>query len=183
MESELEIMQKKLFDAAVENKVHTLRELLQKDPLILDKPSLNCQDKNLLHIAAMLGHVEFVKEVLRFSPDMCFAGDRFGRIPLHLAVIKGKFPVFQELIHARPITAREKTEGGGNVLHLCVKYNQLEALKFLRETIKDDDFWDRRDDEGMTMLHLAICDKQNEVRLTTGLFLDHNFWPMALAMT
>ncbi|KAL3497438.1 hypothetical protein ACH5RR_040170 [Cinchona calisaya] len=155
-------MEKILSDAAVEGDVSTLGQLLQEDPLLLDKISLNCQDKNPLHIAAMFGHVDFVKVILRVNSDMCLAPDRFGRNPLHLAAIKGRLLVLQELIHARPLAAREKIQGGGNVLHLCVKYNQLEALKFLIKNIRDEEFANAKDDDGMTILHLAICDKQNE---------------------
>ncbi|CAI9093759.1 OLC1v1029320C1 [Oldenlandia corymbosa var. corymbosa] len=151
-----------LKEAAIKNDVEALARLLQKDKLILDRLTLNSHDMNPLHIAAMFGHVEFVQRVLLASPDLCLAGDRFRRIPLHLAIIKGKLDVVRELVHARPISAREKIDGGGNALHLCVKYNQLAALKLLIETIKDDDFVNRKDDDGMTILHLAICDKQTE---------------------
>ncbi|CAI9093761.1 OLC1v1029322C1 [Oldenlandia corymbosa var. corymbosa] len=110
----------------------------------------------------MFGNVEFVRAVISISPDLCLAGDRFGRIPLHLAIIKGKSPVVQELVRAKPLAAREKIDGGGNSLHLCIKYNQLNTLKFLLEGVQDDDFINRKDDDGMTILHLAVCDNQIE---------------------
>lgn len=155
-------MEKRLYDAAADGDVSTFAHLLQGDPLLLDKLSLNCQDKNPLHIAAMLGHVAFVTAVLRVNSDMCLVPDRFGRNPLHIAAIKGRLAVLQELIHARPLAAREKTDGGGNILHLCVKYNQLQALQFLVQTIRDPEFLNAKNDDGMTVLHLAVCDKQNE---------------------
>ncbi|KAL3497439.1 hypothetical protein ACH5RR_040171 [Cinchona calisaya] len=164
-------MERKLYDAAVVGDVTSLLELIKKDPLLLDKTSLNCQDKNPLHVAAIFGHVEFVKVILRDNSDMCLALDKFGRNPLHLAAIKGRLAVLQVLIHARPLAAREKTEGGGTVLHLCVKYNQLEALKYLVETIKDHEFANMKNGDGMTLLHLAICDKQYE---TIGYLLQEN---------
>ncbi|CAI9093758.1 OLC1v1029319C1 [Oldenlandia corymbosa var. corymbosa] len=151
-----------VYDAAVENNVTMLRQLLEEDSLILDKATLHSQDKSPLHIAAMLGNVEFVNEVIRASPDLCLAGDRHGRLPLHLAAIKGRFSVLQELVHALPLSAQERIHGGGNVLHLCIKYNQFEALKFLVQTIQDDDFSNQKDDAGMTILHLAVSNKQTK---------------------
>ncbi|XP_027079931.1 uncharacterized protein [Coffea arabica] len=151
-----------LCDAAVKGDAATLQRLIGEDQLLLDKVSLNCQDKNPLHIAAMLGHVAFVQAILGVNSDMCLVPDRFGRNPLHIAAIKGRLAVLQELIHARPLAAREKTEGGGNILHLCVKYNQLGALQFLVQTIRDHEFLNAKNDDGMSILHLAVCDKQNE---------------------
>ena len=158
-------MEKRLYDVAADGDVSTFVHLLQEDPLLLDKVSLNCQDKNPLHIAAMLGHVAFVQAILGVNSDMCLVPDRFGRNPLHIAAIKGRLAVLQELIHARPLAAREKTEGGGNILHLCVKYNQLGALQILVQTIRDHEFLNAKNDDGMSILHLAVCDKQNEVPL------------------
>ncbi|KAL3497441.1 hypothetical protein ACH5RR_040173 [Cinchona calisaya] len=155
-------MEQKLYDAAVVGDVTSLLELIERDPLLVDKTSLYCQDKNPLHAAVIFGHVEFVKAILRDNSDMCLVLDKFGRNPLHLAAIKGRLAVLYELIHARPLAAREKTEGGGTVLHLCVKYNQLEALKYLVETIKDHEFANAKNGDGMTVLHLAICDEQYE---------------------
>ena len=152
-----------LRDAAFKGDAATLKRLIREDPLLLDKVSLNCQDMNPLHTAASFGHVEFVQEILEVNDEMCLARDPRGRNPLHLAAIKGRVPVLQQLIRAKPLAAREKVAGGGTVLHLCVQYNQLEALKFLLQTIKDDEFVNLKDGDGMTVLHLAICDGQNKV--------------------
>ena len=51
------------------------------------------------------------------------------------------------------------------VLHLCVKYNQIEALKLLVESLSDEgDFLNSKDhDGGNTILHLAVMLKQTKV--------------------
>lgn len=41
-----------------------------------------------------------------------------------------------------------------------MKHNQLEALKFLLENMGDSKFLNAKDDYGMTILHLAVADKQ-----------------------
>lgn len=45
--------------------VNALKKLLQEDPLILDGIIVNCLSETPLHIAVMLGKLDFVKEILR----------------------------------------------------------------------------------------------------------------------
>lgn len=151
-------MDRRLCDAALEGDVTTLYQLIHEDPLVLDKAALKCVDKNPLHIAAILGHVDFVKEILQFDSAyfMCLARDRDGRNPLHLAAMYGKMAVLLVLIRAEFQAALEKTDGGGTVLHLCIKYNQLEALKILVDKLKDPEFVNAKNEDGMTILHLAV---------------------------
>ncbi|KAL3500829.1 hypothetical protein ACH5RR_039922 [Cinchona calisaya] len=216
-------MVKRLYDAALEGDVTTFNQLLEKDSLLLDKSILNCEDKNPLHLATIMGNVDFIKAIfLHLNNDnsndsstrdyMCLAGDRDGRNPLHLAAIFGKLEVLQVLIrigdqlafqmclacdrdgrnalhlaamhgklevlqvlidneavhHMRLAcdrdgrntlhfpAVRQKTDGGGTILHLCVKYNQLEALKLIIDRIKDRAFVNAKNEDGRTILHLAI---------------------------
>ncbi|XP_027083954.1 uncharacterized protein [Coffea arabica] len=151
-------MDRRLCDAALEGDVTSLCQLIHEDPLVLDKAALKCLDKNPLHIAAILGHVDFAKEILQFDSAffMCLARDRDGRNPLHLAAMYGKVAVLLVLIRAEFQAALEKTDGGGTVLHLCIKYNQLEALKILVDKLKDPEFVNAKNEDGMTILHLAV---------------------------
>ncbi|KAK4372980.1 hypothetical protein RND71_008364 [Anisodus tanguticus] len=192
---EMEI-EKKLYEAAAEGDVRTLHELLQQDDLILDRLTLTCFNETPLHIAAMRGHVEFVKliltrnpllaaeldfrkssalhvasikgyleivkELLVVNPEMCLARDREGRNPLHLAAIKGRVEVMKELVQASHVAALQTTNHNESTLHLCVKNNQLEALKLLMEVISDYQLLNARDENGYTILHLAVADKQIE---------------------
>ncbi|KAL3500826.1 hypothetical protein ACH5RR_039919 [Cinchona calisaya] len=50
---------------------------------------------------------------------------------------------------------QQKTDGGGTILHLCVKYNQLKALEMLINAIEDPEFVNAKNEDGMTILHLA----------------------------
>ncbi|KAH7574426.1 hypothetical protein JRO89_XS03G0294600 [Xanthoceras sorbifolium] len=196
-------MENLLCEAALEGSVPTLLELLQRDRLILDKIDTNSFSESPLHVAALLGHVDFVKVILsrkpelarevdsirRFSPlhvaslkgtstnhvemvkvlirvdpDMCLARDVEGRNPLHLAAMKGRIEALVELIRARPLAAYAVTIWGESILHLCVKHNQLEALKLVVGIMDDPNSLGAKDEYGMTILHLAVADKQIESR-------------------
>ncbi|OAY39828.1 hypothetical protein MANES_10G125500v8 [Manihot esculenta] len=61
-------------------------------------------------------------------------------------------------------------DNGETILHLCVKYNRLEALKLLVETVRDDEFVSAADDNGNTILHLAAILKH--VQITKYLLLE-----------
>ncbi len=79
--------------------------------------------------------------------------------------MRGRVEVVRALISACPDSTRVVLYGGETVLHLCVKYNQLEALKLLVESMSDDgDFLNFKNSEGgNTILHLAVMLKQIEV--------------------
>ncbi|XP_022714540.1 uncharacterized protein LOC111274173 [Durio zibethinus] len=87
--------------------------------------------------------------------------DEEGRIPLHLAVMRGQVEVIHELINAQPESVLEKLNGT-TVLHLAVKYNQLKALKQLVTQLKENEVFDFTDHLGNTILHSATMLKQSE---------------------
>ncbi|PWA74861.1 ankyrin repeat-containing domain, PGG domain protein [Artemisia annua] len=153
----MDTMQKLLYEASLEGNTIVLLTLLQDDPLILDRITLNRHGDMPLHIASMLGHVDFVNEILSRA-------------------IKGHCEVVKELVQAQPHAARVMVQQD-TILHLCVKHNQLEVLKFLIEVIIDYEFINSKDAHGNTILHLAVADKQVEtVRflLLTNMMIEVN---------
>ncbi|KAJ4708988.1 Ankyrin repeat family protein, partial [Melia azedarach] len=203
-------MERRIYEAAVEGSVNCLVNLLQEDPLILDRFMAGCYAETPLHIASMLGHADFVQEILSrkpelageldsrkssplhlatakgyldivkklvsVNPEMCFVCDRDGKNPLYIAVIKDHVHVLRELVQGRPQAARILLDRGETILHVCMNYSQLEALKFLVETVSDQDFVNSKDEDGNTILHLAVIDKQVEATkfLTTSSTIDVN---------
>ncbi|KAJ0089691.1 hypothetical protein Patl1_14549 [Pistacia atlantica] len=94
---------------------------------------------------------------------MCLARGRDGKNPVHIAVIKGCVSVLKELVKLRPNAARTLMERGETILHACVRFDLLEAMKFLMEQMSDHEFVNSKDDDGNTILYLAVADKQAEV--------------------
>ncbi|XP_065869454.1 ankyrin repeat-containing protein BDA1-like [Euphorbia lathyris] len=136
--------------------------------LLHHKPDLSQDLDSLhrlpLHWASEKGYLNIVKELLKKSPDRaCLWRDQDGRIPLHLAAMKGSIDVVKELIRARPESIREKVENGGTILHLCVRYNRLDALKLLVDSTQGHRLVNEKDDHGNNILHLAAIFKQVEV--------------------
>uniref|UniRef100_A0A803KPT2 PGG domain-containing protein n=2 Tax=Chenopodium quinoa TaxID=63459 RepID=A0A803KPT2_CHEQI len=93
---------------------------------------------------------------------MCFARNQDGMNPVHVAAINGQIRVLGELFRARMQAARERANGGETILHLCVKFSQLEALKYLLD-VMDAQLVNSKDSDGNTVLHLAVATKQPEM--------------------
>ncbi|XP_031260490.1 ankyrin repeat-containing protein BDA1-like [Pistacia vera] len=177
----------------------SLLNVLNEQPLVLDRLLVRCYTETPLHVASMLGHEEFIHEILRRKPELarepdyrkasplhlatakgylgivqklvrvhpeiCFVCDEDGRNPLHIAAMKGHVSVLKELVKVRADTARVLMERSETILHLCVQFNQLEAMKLLMETMNDHEFVNSKDDDGQTILHLVMADKQVTVCL------------------
>ncbi|KAI3991865.1 hypothetical protein MKX01_012810 [Papaver californicum] len=133
-----------------------------------------------LHYASANKNVEMVQVLL--NTDICMVTDEEGRTPLHLATMKGRLDIMKVLIAKQPkaiqVVSNRRRE---TILHLCVKYNHLEALKLLMENLKaaatgenetivdiskaEKEFIsvNSMDDDGNTILHLAVARRQIEM--------------------
>ncbi|KAK4412660.1 hypothetical protein Salat_2913100 [Sesamum alatum] len=151
-----------LHTAALLGHLEFTKQLLDINPDL--SKSVNSKGSSALHLASAKGHVDIVKELVSVDSSMCFNLDGDGRSPLHLAAIKGRTVVLEELLRAEPEAAAMLTGGGESCLHLCVKYNRFEAIKVFLQCLKRDDrLVDWKDQDGNTVLHLAVAKKQIEV--------------------
>ncbi|KAJ8756143.1 hypothetical protein K2173_024690 [Erythroxylum novogranatense] len=142
--------------------LHFTVALLDHKPDLSDE--LNSQGQAPLHLASAEGHIMIVKALLRVNACVCLVPDQFGRIPLHLAVMRGRVEVIRELVHARPASVKEKLHGQETVLHLCIRYNHLQALQLLLPpAINESEFINSADRNGHTILQLAVSKKQIEL--------------------
>ncbi|KAK1351899.1 PGG domain-containing protein [Heracleum sosnowskyi] len=181
---DIELMEKKLYNACVEGDVETLEALMREDKLILARISLfSCFNQTPLHLACMLGHFEFAKSLLCFKPDFASRLDSQGCSPLHLASANGYANIVELLLQYDGKMCRVGDEDGrtplhlavmngqhecvreliefnsdygqeGAILHLCVMYNRLNILILILESNVQD--WSNiKDDTGNTILHFA----------------------------
>ncbi|XXG60798.1 hypothetical protein AAC387_Pa04g2622 [Persea americana] len=190
-------MDKRLYEAALAGSATSLLELLHEDALILDRALVSCASDTPLHIAAILGHVDFAREMLTqkrefafelnsqgFTPlhlaaakgyieivkellqtgssgDICLVRDGDGRTPLHSAAIKGRLNVMQKLLQTKPEAGLVKTDQGETILHLSVKHNHYEMVRWVLEWADDDDeFVNMKNDDGNTALHISATKGQ-----------------------
>ncbi|GJY58518.1 ankyrin repeat-containing domain, PGG domain protein [Tanacetum coccineum] len=119
------------YDASIQGNLSVLLSLLQQDPLILDKVTINRDDdmplhcdsqiRFPLHLASSKGHVEIVRALVTANTDTCGAHDRDGRNRFILLWLKDGDHEF----------VNTKDGDGNTILLLDVAYNQIETINFL----------------------------------------------------
>ncbi|XXG60802.1 hypothetical protein AAC387_Pa04g2625 [Persea americana] len=62
-------MDKRLYEAALAGSATSLLELLREDELILHRALVASISDTPLHIAAILGHIDFAREILAHKQD------------------------------------------------------------------------------------------------------------------
>ncbi|KAM7503242.1 hypothetical protein LguiB_002146 [Lonicera macranthoides] len=108
-------------------------------------------------------YIEIVRELIKTNPEVCHFHDQDGKVPLHYVAFQEHVGIINVLIQVKPDLLREIFDNGEILLYLCVKYNHIEALKFLVKwlgDISDRAFINTKDDRGNKILHLAIIKKQ-----------------------
>ncbi|KAJ9538145.1 hypothetical protein OSB04_030878 [Centaurea solstitialis] len=156
----MEKMEKLLYDASLEGDVTLLLTLLQEDPLILDKVTVNRCDDMPLHVASILGHVDFVNEIVRRKPKLATESDSQRRLPLHIAASKGHLEIVKVLVSAHPETCLARDRDGRNPLHLAAVKGRYEVVK---ELLQAQPHAARAMVQQETILHLCVKHNQLEV--------------------
>ncbi|KAJ4717521.1 putative Ankyrin repeat family protein [Melia azedarach] len=124
-------MESMLYEAALKGSVYTLLELQHKDRFILDKVGKNFLSEGPLHVAALLGHVDFVREVLRQKPELAGELDSQRSSALHKASHKGYVDVVQALFQVNPEMCFARDADGRNPLHLAAMTGRIDVLEEL----------------------------------------------------
>ncbi|XP_056688769.1 ankyrin repeat-containing protein BDA1-like [Spinacia oleracea] len=139
------------------------KELLKRKPNFAFEVDL--QKSTPLHLASATNNIELVTLLLSVanSGSICRCRDAYGRYPVHVAAIRGRIHVLKELLRVDHDAALVLMDQNETIFHLCVKFNQFEALKFLMiQIICDAPFLNCGDTDGNTILHLSVLDKQYE---------------------
>ncbi|XP_051137603.1 ankyrin repeat-containing protein At2g01680-like [Andrographis paniculata] len=157
-------LQNKLYEAATEGSVASLRELLEEDALILERDDYVAEGflETPLHVAAMLGNADFVREMVRIKPQLTAELDSQQSIPLHLASSKGHVDVVRALLSADPRASLARDRNGFTPLHLAAVRGRLEVIKvLLREKVDAAQLRIHRG-AGENILHLCVKHYQLE---------------------
>ncbi|KAF8040636.1 hypothetical protein BT93_B2762 [Corymbia citriodora subsp. variegata] len=151
---EFELKEATMREAAVKGNVYSLLELLKKDELLLDKIMTGNHTETPLHIAAMLGHLNFVKEILARKAEMASVQDSQGSVPLHLAAAKGYINIVESLVRAHPDICFFRDKYKRNPLHVAAMKGHVDVLKNLVGVRLDAAY--SIIDHGQTILHLCV---------------------------
>ncbi|XP_047973977.1 ankyrin repeat-containing protein BDA1-like [Salvia hispanica] len=156
----MEQLQTKLFEAATRNSITSLQQLLIDDPLILERALVNRFNETPLHVAAMLGHVNFAREIIRLQPKLVNELNSHLSSPLHLAAAKGHVGVVKALLSVdnQACLARDRNEL--LPLHLAAAKGHVEAMKLLLEARPEATMV--RACGGESILHLCVKSYQLE---------------------
>ncbi|KAI6682173.1 hypothetical protein NL676_036054 [Syzygium grande] len=160
-------MESELYEAAVKGNVPSLLDLLAKDKLLLDRIMTGNHTETPLHIAAMLGHLEFVEEVLARKAELAREQDSQRSTPLHLAAAKGYLNIVASLLRVSPEICFVRDKYERNPLHVAAMKGHVDVLELLVRARPDA----ARSvvEHGQTILHL--CVKHNRVE-TLKLLMD-----------
>ncbi|RWR84307.1 ankyrin repeat-containing-like protein [Cinnamomum micranthum f. kanehirae] len=171
-------MDGRLFEAAIRGNKQKLVELLQEDPLILDqameirgnKQKLvelldqamdECTGKESpLHLGALYGHVDFVREILLQKRELARVLNSQGQSPLHLASARGHVGVVKEILSADPYACFVRDKAGMIPLHVAAIKGQVDVLEELVNAKSVTAFL--LTDGGEPILHL--CAKNNQFK-------------------
>ncbi|KAM5547292.1 ankyrin repeat-containing protein ITN1-like [Rosa sericea] len=147
-------MEKKLSDAAMEGSVKMLNDLIQQDPLVLDRALASSLSETPLHIASMLGHLDLVKALLSRNPEFATELDSRGSTPLHLAAAKGHVEVVRELIWADSAACLVRNQDGRTALHVAAVKGRVEVVGELVRSRTESTR--ALTDRGESVMHLCV---------------------------
>lgn len=154
-------MERKLSEAAAEGNVESLLQLLREDPLILDKTIVSCVSETPLHTASILGHINFVKQLLSSKPELASELDSSCCSPLHLAAAKGHAEVVKELLRADSQVGSVRNLEGRTALHVAAAKGRAKVVAELVRVMPG--LTRVLTDRGETVLHLCVRYSRLEV--------------------
>ncbi|KAH7691549.1 26S proteasome regulatory complex subunit PSMD10 protein [Dioscorea alata] len=158
--------------ASIENPLHIAASLGHTDlanEIIIRNPDLssdlNPRALSALHLASAQGHLEIVKLLIsKVGTHLCFLKDKDGRLAIHIAAMRGRIDILEELIKVCPESARALTYQHESILHIAVQFNSFETVEFLVKKLEVDDdineLFNLKNDKGNTILHHAVARRQ-----------------------
>ena len=163
-ELETQEMDAELVKAARDGNTRVLLELLERDPLLLEGVAA-ASAYNPLHIASMLGHLDFVKELLKHKSNVGEYAKELnqqGYSPLHLTAANGHVEVVEMLLGLgiSHELCRVKGRDGVTPLHCASIKGRSQIIGLLLSAsppcVEEVNAWNE------TALHVAVKNNQFE---------------------
>ncbi|XP_068665127.1 ankyrin repeat-containing protein At5g02620-like [Aristolochia californica] len=117
------------------------------------------------HVAAKLGHLEVLKELLQAFPELAMTTDSSNSTALHTAANQGHIDVVNLLLERDSNLAKIAKSNGKTALHSAARMGHLEVVKAVLS--KEPTIGFRTDNKGQTALHMAV--KGNKVEIVLEL--------------
>ncbi|KAK1559515.1 hypothetical protein Q3G72_015302 [Acer saccharum] len=150
---------KRLYTAALLGNAGELTQLLNENIDLLEDVLLTRADTPL-HIAARLGHLNFVRTILIHKPSLAWELDQNGFTAMNLASENGHITIVKELLACDPLLYKLKDRDGKTLLHCAAIHGRLEILHELLTNFVD--CVGQVTARGETALHLALKNNQEE---------------------
>lgn len=162
-------MERRLYIAAVKGNVNSLLELLREDELVLERCLISPHSETPLHIAALLGHSEFVNKILSLMPELASELDSQRSTPLHLAAAKGYVGIVKSLLEAWPEACLMADKYGRNPLQAAAVNGKVEVVEILVRFNAEAARGINRN--GETVLHMCVKNnKWESLKVIIGMF-------------
>ncbi|XP_015164467.1 ankyrin repeat-containing protein At2g01680-like [Solanum tuberosum] len=155
----VELMDRRLWEAAQKGDVHHFQSLIKEDPLLLREVSL-AGSETPLHIACSGGHLEFTKEIIHLRPEFARKLNQDGFSPLHIASANEDIEIVKELLNVDRNLCLIKGKDRRIPLHYAVINGRENVMKEL--LVVSPDSTDEVTARGETCLHLAVKNHQFE---------------------
>nr|POE60462.1 ankyrin repeat-containing protein bda1 [Quercus suber] len=116
-----------------------------------------------IYLALLNGHIEIVHQLLQHDANLVYVAGREGMTPLHYAATTNDLALLDNFLSVCPNSIKYVTIRNETALHIALKCDKLEALKFLvgwllRKSSCLRKILGQKDVKGNTVLHIAIMD-------------------------
>ncbi|XP_048424301.1 ankyrin repeat-containing protein BDA1-like [Pyrus x bretschneideri] len=152
-----------VYEASRTGSVESLNRLIEKDPDILWRISLQTGKTGTpLHVSALHGHAEFTKALCTNNPKLAERIDADRRTPLHLASAEGHKETVEALLCVYADACLRYDENGRIPLHYAAMRGEVEVLQKLIDKNPESIYVKVENKSKETVLHLCIKHNQLE---------------------
>ena len=154
-------------------------EMMRLKPSFARK--LNLNGDSPIHLALQQWHTQMVHRLLQVDGDLVRVKGKKGRTPLHnvaaAATTEQQLDLLDKFLSDCPNSIEDVTIQNQTALHIALENNNLDAFKrlvrWLRKNKSENamEILNRQDEEGKTVLHVAVSKNQTEASSLLSLII------------